>query len=324
MAENLERSIFMKADDLPDYFDNIQRYVRGFKSRIAVKKNEGKDSEAGPSTKIEANDRWRIICANVYDELLELKMKNMILSKMVTEILQSDERPVKELIQGQINRLKGMLGLDRVLRFHYLELLSLPNDQMVNVISTIRSWARPGYRSFFTPVEMKPFEIQVPGEALFIPVEKMLLVCQDELPFEGFFIDNRNQSGTFKRWKMEFHITLFPFVTGLGADDVGEFRWISRQRVINPERIRFIKEYTTHEVHYSGYLRGGVLFGTWYLPDDEDSFGRFAMWPKNYKNILEMNLKKMTKSEYERNELEKKLIFVGNGFEGPCTFLYDL
>ena len=133
MAENLERSIFMKADDLPDYFDNIQRYVRGFKSRIAVKKNEGKDSEAGPSTKIEANDRWRIICANVYDELLELKMKNMILSIMVTRILQSDERPVKELIQGQINRLKGMLGLDRVLRFHYLELLSLPNDQMGTV-----------------------------------------------------------------------------------------------------------------------------------------------------------------------------------------------
>ena len=161
---------------------------------------------------------------------------------------------------------------------------------------------------------MKPFEIQVPGEALFIPVEKMLLVCQEELPFEGFFIDNRNQNGTFKRWKMEFHITLFPFVTGLGADDVGEFRWISRQRVINPERIRFIKEYTTHEVHYSGYLRGGVLFGTWYLPDDEDSFGRFAMWPKNYQNILEMNMKKMTKSEHERNELEKKLVFVGKVF----------
>ena len=179
------------------------------------------------------------------------------------------------------------------------------------MISTIRSWARSGYRSFFTPVEIKPFEIQVPGEALFIPVEKMLLVCQEELPFEGFFIDNRNQSGTFKRWKMEFHITLFPFVTGLGADDVGEFRWISRQRVINPERIRFIKEYTTHEVHYSGYLRGGVLFGTWYLPEDEDSFGRFAMWPKNYKTILETNLKKMTKSEHERNELEKKLVFVG-------------
>ena len=57
MAENLERSIFMKADGLSDYFDNIQRYVRGFKSRIAVKKHAGEDSEAGPSTKIEANDR---------------------------------------------------------------------------------------------------------------------------------------------------------------------------------------------------------------------------------------------------------------------------
>ena len=57
LAENLERSIFMKADGLSDYFDNIQRYVRGFKSRIAVKKHAGDDSEAGPSTKIEANDR---------------------------------------------------------------------------------------------------------------------------------------------------------------------------------------------------------------------------------------------------------------------------
>ena len=57
LAENLERSIFMKADGLSDYFDNIQRYVRGFKSRIAVKKHAGEDSEAGPSTKIEANDR---------------------------------------------------------------------------------------------------------------------------------------------------------------------------------------------------------------------------------------------------------------------------
>ena len=165
LAENLERSIFMKADGLSDYFDNIQRYVRGFKSRIAVKKHAGDDSEAGPSTKIEANDRqgptdqdrsrtekdqraksdgpwipddrWRVICANVYDELLELKMKNMILSKMVTEILQSDERPVKDLIHGQINRLKGMLGLDRILRFHYMELLSLPGDQMGTVYQII-------------------------------------------------------------------------------------------------------------------------------------------------------------------------------------------
>ena len=171
LAENLERSIFMKADGLSDYFDNIQRYVRGFKSRIAVKNHAGDDSEAGPSTKIEANDRqgptdqnryrtemrnlgrngtknrtggpwipddrWRVICANVYDELLELKMKNMILSKMVTEILQSDERPVKDLIHGQINRLKGMLGLDRILRFHYMELLSLPGDQMGTVYQII-------------------------------------------------------------------------------------------------------------------------------------------------------------------------------------------
>ena len=57
----------------------------------------------------------------------------MILSKMVTEILQSDERPIKDLIHGQINRLKGMLGLDRILRFHYMELLSLPGDQMGTV-----------------------------------------------------------------------------------------------------------------------------------------------------------------------------------------------
>ena len=83
------------------------------------------------------DDRWRVICANVYDELLELKMKNMILSKMVTEILQSDERPVKDLIHGQINRLKGMLGLDRILRFHYMELLSLPGDQMGTVYQII-------------------------------------------------------------------------------------------------------------------------------------------------------------------------------------------
>jgi hypothetical protein len=173
---------------------------------------------------------------------------------------------------------------------------------------------------------LKPFEIQVPGEALFIPVEKMLLVCQEEMAFEGFFIDNRNQTGTFKRWKMEFHITLFPFVTGLGADDVGEFKWISRQRVINPERIRFIKEYTTHEVHYSGYLRGGILFGTWYLPEDENSFGRFAMWPKDYQKILETNMKRMTKSEKERNELEKKLVFVDieNSFDDDEFFFLDI
>ena len=69
--------------------------------------------------------------------ILELKMKNMILSKMVTEILQSDERPVKDLIHGQINRLKGMLGLDRILRFHYMELLSLPGDQMGTVYQII-------------------------------------------------------------------------------------------------------------------------------------------------------------------------------------------
>ena len=87
------------------------------------------------------DDRWRVICANVYDELLELKMKNMILSKMVTEILQSDERPVKDLIHGQINRLKGMLGLDRILRFHYMELLSLPGDQMGTVYQMIHKMA---------------------------------------------------------------------------------------------------------------------------------------------------------------------------------------
>ena len=45
MAETLERSIFMKADDLSDYFGNVQRYIRGFKSRIAVNNVKGNGSQ---------------------------------------------------------------------------------------------------------------------------------------------------------------------------------------------------------------------------------------------------------------------------------------
>ena len=102
---------------------------------------------------------------------------------------------------------------------------------------------------------------------------------------------------------MEFHITLFPIIWGYGKDDFGEFRWraLNNRPIANTERIRFIKEYDTHEVYYFGSLRGGLITGRWSLEDDEGPSGHFAIWPKNYKKLLENKIETKEKGTKDRN-----------------------
>ena len=153
---------------------------------------------------------------------------------------------------------------------------------------------------------------------------------RDEIEFTGHFIDSRNidgeETGSNKQWKMEFFITLFPIVWGYGKDDVGEFRWRAHNNrpIQNTERIRFIKEYDTHEVYYFGSLRGGLISGRWSLGDEGPS-GHFAIWPKNYMTLLEQRIETKDERIKERNMFERKLIFVeiDNSIEDVENFYFE-
>ena len=96
---------------------------------------------------------------------------------------------------------------------------------------------------------------------------------------------------------MHASLQLFPFVDGIGSDEVGAFNWRSTRskQGTNPDKvIRFVKEYQRHDVHYMGIFQGGLLFGRWALgsnvwPVNEEG-GTFALWPANYEELLTKKL----------------------------------
>ena len=95
-------------------------------------------------------------------------------------------------------------------------------------------------------------ELQCPALALFIPYEMVKIYGQAEIQYTGFYSDARDSNGSAlryeKRYKMDVTLTFFPFVSGSGIDEVGEFRietgadpwfpWLANQRETNRENTK--------------------------------------------------------------------------------------
>ena len=85
-------------------------------------------------------------------------------------------------------------------------------------------------------------DLQCPALALFIPYEMVKIYGQAEIQYTGFYSDARDSNGSAlryeKRYKMDVTLTFFPFVSGSGIDEVGEFRWVANQRETKRENIK--------------------------------------------------------------------------------------
>ena len=189
-------------------------------------------------------------------------------------------------------------------------------QRWTGLFNTMRYVMTTGHRKLLRPLPPSP-QMQIPGQALFIPHECVKMFGVDETEFVGFFTDRRDLTGhetsTENRFEMKARLRLFPRVEGSGSDEIGQFRWVPNQRTFLRESIRFTKVYDTHEVRYRGKLRGAVIQGVWQLDMADDLGGQFCLWPKDFHKFLDVEMCKaanldMTKYDSLRNQGQFSII----------------
>jgi hypothetical protein len=103
-------------------------------------------------------------------------------------------------------------------------------------------------------------------------------------PWSGFYQQAR------QRGDMKLLLTIAEDrVLGAGDDIIGPFL-INGTYERATEKVKFVKNYATHQVRYSGKWDGAVIHGRWTITNELfRTWGQFEIWPDDEALNLNMN-----------------------------------
>ncbi|KAJ7390334.1 hypothetical protein OS493_025585 [Desmophyllum pertusum] len=100
--------------------------------------------------------------------------------------------------------------------------------------------------------------------------------------WKGYFIDKRalKEVSSGSKWLINVNMTFQNRnqFTARGNDDVGPFIF-KNGKISGGSKVKFVKQYATHQVFYEGEVLGVQMIGIWWLQDAPSIKGQWAMWP---------------------------------------------